>query len=69
MYNYSVKLTIHGMFPPAGRKKRQTAFGTVWFSTVKGNAGSPTGFLHGMTICILPDILPDLTTRRVKEFV
>ena len=35
MYNYSVKLTIHGMFPPAGRKKRQTAFGTVWFSKRK----------------------------------
>ena len=38
-------------------------------SITKRNAGSPTGFLHGMTICILPDILPDLTARRVKEFV
>ena len=34
-------------------------FGTVWFCTVKGNAGSPTGFLQGVSICVLPYLIPD----------
>ena len=53
------------------------AFGTLWFSIVKENAGSPIGFLQGMTICVLPYILPDLAklaladliARRVKKLM
>ena len=53
------------------------AFGTLWFSIVKENAGSPIGFLQGLTICVLPYILPDLAklvladliARRVKKLM
>ena len=53
------------------------AFGTLWFSIVKENAGSPIGFLQGITICVLPYILPDLAklaladliARRVKKLM
>ena len=34
-------------------------FGTVWFCIVKGNAGSPTGFLQAISICVLPYLIPD----------
>ena len=35
------------------------AFGTVWFCVVKGNAGSPMGFLQAAGICVLPYLIPD----------
>ena len=35
------------------------AFGTVWFCTVKGNAGSPVDFLRALSICVLPYLVPD----------
>ena len=35
------------------------AFGTVWFCVVKGNAGSPIGFLQAVSICVLPYLIPD----------
>ena len=34
-------------------------FGTVWFCVVKGNAGSPMGFLQAVSICVLPYLIPD----------
>ena len=34
-------------------------FGTVWFCIVKGNAGSPMGFLQAAGICVLPYLIPD----------
>ena len=53
------------------------AFGTLWFSIVKENAGSPIGFLQGLSICVLPYIIPDLAklaladliARRVKKLL
>ena len=35
------------------------AFGTAWFCVVKGNAGSPMGFLQAAGICVLPYLIPD----------
>lgn len=35
------------------------AFGTAWFCIVKGNAGSPMGFLQAAGICVLPYLIPD----------
>ena len=34
-------------------------FGTIWFCIVKGNAGSPIGFLQALSICVLPYLIPD----------
>ena len=34
-------------------------FGTAWFCVVKGNAGSPIGFLQAAGICVLPYLAPD----------
>ena len=34
-------------------------FGTLWFCITKGNAGSPMGFLQAVSICVLPDLIPD----------
>ena len=34
-------------------------FGTAWFCIVKGNAGSPMGFLQAAGICVLPYLVPD----------
>lgn len=53
------------------------AFGTVWFCTVKGNAGSPMGFLQAIGICVLPYLIPDgakllladLIAQRVKRTI
>ena len=36
------------------------AFGTAWFCAIKGNAGSPMGFLQAAGICVLPYLIPDV---------
>ncbi len=53
------------------------AFGTAWFCVVKGNAGSPMGFLQAIGICVLPYLIPDgakllladLIAQRVKKTI
>jgi len=50
------------------------AFGTIWFCITKENAGTPIGFLQGISLCVLPYLAPDAVkllladqiARRVK---
>ena len=44
-------------------------FGTLWFSIMKENAGSPVGFLQGISICVLPYIIPDLVKLALADLI
>ena len=44
-------------------------FGTLWFSIVKQNAGSPIGFLQGLAVCVLPYIGPDLAKLALADLI
>ena len=44
-------------------------FGTVWFCIVKGNAGSPMGFLQAAGICVLPYLAPDAAKLLLADLI
>lgn len=77
MYNYGIKLTIPGMFPPTGRKngKMRSAWrGPASKRKCRKPDRLPAGNCHLYSVpYILPDLAKlvpaDLIARRVKRFV
>ena len=44
-------------------------FGTAGFCVVKGNAGSPMGFLQAAGICVLPYLAPDAAKLLLADLI